>query len=105
MKRYLRLGLPSALEAFMNTATFNIFLLMFQSYGVAEGAAMAIVFNWDMLSFVPMVGLSIGVMTLIGRAVGAQQIDRAGQLISSGFIMALGYSGTLAVLFYLFRVE
>ncbi|QFU75851.1 MATE family efflux transporter [Halioglobus maricola] len=105
MKRFLRLGLPSAMEAFMNTATFNVFLLMFQSYGVAEGAAMAIVFNWDMLSFVPMIGLSIGVTTLIGRSVGAGEIDRANQMISSGFIMALGYSGTLAVLFFIFRVE
>ena len=53
----------------MNTATFNVFLLMFQSYGVTQGAAMAIVFNWDMLSFVPMIGLNIAVMSLIGRFV------------------------------------
>jgi hypothetical protein len=38
-------------------AAFNLFLLMFQSYGVAQGASAAIVFNWDMLSFVPMIGL------------------------------------------------
>ncbi|GHD20205.1 MATE family efflux transporter [Halioglobus japonicus] len=105
MKRFLRLGLPSATEAFMNTATFNVFLLMFQSYGVAEGAAIAIVFNWDMLSFVPMIGLSIGVATLMGRSVGAGDIARANQLISSGFIMALGYSSILAILFFTFRIE
>ena len=105
MRRYLRLGTPSALESFMNTATFNVFLLMFQGYGVVQGASMAIVFNWDMVSFVPMMGLNIGVMSLIGRFVGAGDMTRANQVISSGFIIALGYSGTLAVLYLLFRVE
>ncbi len=103
MRRYLRLGTPSGVEAFMNSATFNLFLLMFQAYGVVQGAAMAIVFNWDMLSFIPMTGLNIGVMTLIGRSVGAGDMARANQVISSGFILALGYSGLLAVIFLVFR--
>ncbi|MEP4148039.1 MAG: MATE family efflux transporter [Halioglobus sp.] len=105
MRRYLRLGSPSALESFMNTATFNVFLLMFQGYGVVQGAAMAIVFNWDMLSFVPMMGLNIGVMSLIGRFVGAGDMQRANQVISSGLILSLGYSSILAVSFLVFRVE
>lgn len=105
MRRYLRLGTPSALENFMNTATFNVFLLMFQSYGIVQGAAIAIVFNWDMLSFVPMAGLGVGVMSLIGRFVGAGDMQRANQVISSGFILALGYSGLLAILFLVFRLE
>ena len=59
MRRYIKLGLPSGLEMFLNVAAFNLFLLMFQSYGVTEGAAAAIVFNWDILAFVPMLGLNI----------------------------------------------
>lgn len=105
MRRYLRLGLPSGLESFMNTASFNLFLLLFQSYGIAQGAAMAIVFNWDMLSFIPMIGLNIGVMSLIGRFVGARDMARADQVIASGFLLAFAYSGTLALIFLLFRTE
>ena len=105
MRRYLRLGLPAGLESFMNIATFNLYLLMFQSYGVVQGAAMAIVFNWDMLCFIPMIGLQVGVMSLIGRFVGAGDMTRANQVISSGFILALSYSGILVVLFLLFRVQ
>jgi len=103
MRRYLRLGMPSGLESFMNVSSFNLFLLLFQSYGVVQGAAMAIVFNWDMVSFIPMIGLNIGVMTLIGQFVGAGNMERANQVISSGFILALGYSGLLAILFLVFR--
>jgi len=104
LRRYLRLGIPSGLELFMNIATFNLFLLMFQSYGVAQGAAMAIVFNWDMLSFVPMIGLNIGVTSLIGRFVGAYDMTRANQVIAAGFVVAIAYSGTLALLFINYRV-
>jgi MATE family, multidrug efflux pump len=105
MRRYIRLGFPSGLENFMNTSTFNLFLLLFQSYGIAQGAAMAIVFNWDMLSFIPMIGLSIGVMSLIGRFVGAGDLKRADQVIASGFTIALSYSGLLAVIFLIYRTE
>jgi len=105
LKRYLRLGIPSGFELFMNVATFNLFLLMFQSYGVAEGAAIAIVFNWDMLSFVPMIGLNIGVMSLIGRFVGANDMHRANQVIVAGFVVAIAYSGALGLLFINFRVS
>ncbi len=103
-RRYLGLGTPAGLEMFMNVATFNLFLLMFQSFGVAQGASMAIVFNWDMLSYVPMIGLNIGVMSLIGRFVGAGDMTRVNQVIAAGFILALGYSATLCLLFILYRV-
>jgi MATE family multidrug resistance protein len=104
-RRYLRLGVPSGFELFMNVATFNLFLLMFQSYGVAEGAAIAIVFNWDMMSFIPMIGLNIGVMSLIGRFVGARDMARANEVIAAGFLVAISYAGILGVLFITYRVE
>lgn len=102
-RRYLRLGLPSGLEAFLNIAAFNIFLLMFQSYGVAAGASAAIVFNWDIVSFVPLMGLNIGVISLIGRFVGAKDMARTNEVVFSGFLIALGYSSFLALCFVIFR--
>lgn len=104
MRRYLRLGLPSGCEVLIGMGTFNVFLLLFQSYGVAAGAAMAIVFNWDMLSFVPLMGLNIAVMSLIGRSIGAGDVSRANEVIAAGFVLGASYSGVLAVLFVVFRV-
>jgi MATE family multidrug resistance protein len=105
MSRYVRLGFPSGFELFMNVACFNLFLLMFQSYGIIQGASAAIVFNWDMLSFVPMLGLHIGVISLIGRFVGANDMRKADEVIAAGFFVALGYSFILAVTFIFFRTE
>ncbi|MEM1111822.1 MAG: MATE family efflux transporter [Pseudomonadota bacterium] len=103
LRRFFRLGLPSGLETFIGAATFNFFLLLYQSYGVAEGAAMAIVFNWDMLSFVPMVGLNIAIMSLIGRAVGSGDLGEAKRIISSAFILGMSYSGVFGLIFIAFR--
>ena len=105
LRRYLRLGFPSGFETFMNIATFNLFLMMFQSYGVAAGAAAAIVFNWDMMSFVPMIGLHIAVISLIGRYVGAGDLSQVNAVIAAGFRIAFTYAGLLGVLFILFRSE
>ncbi len=103
LRRFWRLGFPSGLETFLNVAAFNLFLLMFQSYGIAEGAAAAIVFNWDILSFVPMIGLSVGVISLIGRFVGARDMARVNEVITAGFAVGLLYSAILAVLYISLR--
>lgn len=103
MRRYIRLGLPSGTETFLNIAAFNGFLLMFQSYGIAAAASATIVFNWDILSFVPLLGLNIAVMSMIGRSVGARDMEKANEVITAGYILGLGYSLFLATCFLAFR--
>jgi len=104
-RRYLRLGFPSGMEMFLNIAAFNLFLLMFQSYGIPEAASATIVFNWDILSFVPLLGLNIAVMSLIGRFVGAGDMDRTNEVTSAGYILGIGYSLFLATTFIVFREQ
>ncbi len=103
LRRFWRLGFPSGLELFLNVAAFNLFLLMFQSYGVAEGAAAAIVFNWDILSFVPMIGLNVGVISMVGRFVGSRDMRRVNEVMAAAFATGLAYSAILAVLYITFR--
>ena len=99
LRRLWRLGSPGGLEMFLNVAAFNLFLLMFQSYGIAEGAAASIVFNWDILSFIPMIGLHVAVISLIGRFVGARDMARANEVMTAAFSIALAYSAVLAVVY------
>ncbi len=103
MRRYLRLGFPSGVELFLNVAAFNLFLLMFQSYGLAEAAAATIVFNWDLLSYVPLLGLNIAVMSLVGHAVGSRDLSRVNAVMTSGYVLGIGYSLCLAVSYVIFR--
>ncbi len=105
MRRYLRLGVPSGFEMFMNVATFHLFLMMFQSYGIPAGAAASIVFNWDMMSFVPMIGLHIAVISLIGRYVGAGDLSQANAVIAAAMRIAYTYGAVLAIAFTVFRAD
>ena len=103
LRRFWRLGFPSGLELFLNVAAFNLFLLMFQGYGITEGAAAAIVFNWDILSFIPMIGLNVGIISLIGRFVGARDMARVNEVMTASFAVALTYAAVLAVIYSTFR--
>ena len=103
MRRWLRLGVPAGVEQFLNVAAFNLFLLMFQSYGVAESASAAIVFNWDIVSFVPMLGLNVAIISLVGRYVGAGDTHRMRDVVRAAFVMGLGYSSVLSLIFLFAR--
>lgn len=103
LRRFVRLGFPSGIEMFLNVAAFNLFLLMFQSYGIAESASAAIVFNWDIVSYVPMIGLNVAIISLIGRYIGAGDTRHMSQVIRISFILGLGYSSVLGLLFYFGR--
>ncbi|WP_423897877.1 MATE family efflux transporter [Candidatus Pelagadaptatus aseana] len=103
LTRYLRLGVPAGFESFLNVAAFNLFLLMFQSYGVVQAASAAIVLNWDMLTFIPMLGLNAAVVSLVGRYVGSGDADQVGQVMRAGFVLGLGYTSIVAVTFLVFR--
>ena len=103
LRRFVRLGFPSGIEMFLNVAAFNLFLLMFQSYGIAESASAAIVFNWDIVSYVPMLGLNVAIISLIGRYIGAGDTALMIQVMRISFILGLGYTSIVALLFYLGR--
>lgn len=95
----LRFGWPAGVEFFLIIAAFNVVVQWFHSYGPDVATAVTITFNWDMVAFVPMTGLNIGVMSLVGRYMGARQPDAAQRAALSGLKAALMYSGTLTVLF------
>lgn len=102
LRKFVRYGFPSGLESFMNVVTFNLFMLMFQNYGVREGAAMAIVFNWDLMSFISMIGLHIAVMSLSGRYIGSGEPHNLNRVIAAGFSIAFTVTVTFAITFALF---
>ena len=61
--------------------------------------AVTIVFNWDMVSFVPLLGIQIGVVSLVGRYMGAGRPEIAERVTRSGLKMGWSYSSVILVLF------
>jgi MATE family, multidrug efflux pump len=59
--------------------------------GTVPLAASAIAFNLNMIVFMPMFGLGLGVSALVGRHMGAEQPDVAERAVHSAFAMSLAY--------------
>ena len=102
MGKLLRFGAPAGVEMFLNLLAFTTMILVFHSDGLATATAITIVFNWDMVSFVPLLGIQIGVVSLVGRYMGAGRPEIAAATARSGLKMGWAYSSVILVLFVAF---
>jgi MATE family multidrug resistance protein len=102
MKKLFRYGYPAGLEFFLNLLAFNIMVFIFCSRSLATAASITIVFNWDMVSFVPLIGVNIGVTSLVGRYMGAGTPDTAHRATLSGLKLAWLYSFCILIAFSVF---
>ncbi|MDA0989654.1 MAG: MATE family efflux transporter [Verrucomicrobia bacterium] len=99
MRQLLRFGFPSGVEFFMNMAAFNAFVLSFHSYGEAAAAAITITLNWDLLAFLPLIGLGQAVTSMTGRYLGAEQPAIVRRAALSGLKICGLYAVLMSALF------
>lgn len=99
MKRLLKYGYPAGLEMFFNFLAFSAMVVLFHSRGDAEATAATIMFNWDMVSFIPLLGIEIAVTSLVGRYMGAGRPQVAHRAALSGIRTGLFYSAVILILF------
>ncbi len=99
MRRFLHFGWPAGVEFLVNMVAFNLVVQVLHSYGADVASAVTIVFSWDMVSFIPMIGLNIGVMSLVGRYMGAGLSATAAKSAYSGLAFVIVYAGVLGLLF------
>jgi MATE family multidrug resistance protein len=102
MRKLLRFGYPAGLEMLLNLMAFTAMIFSFHRHGLVTATATTIMFNWDMVSFVPLIGLEIGVMSLVGRYMGAGDPDTAHRATMSGMKCGWLYSSVILVLFAFF---
>ena len=99
MKKLLKFGFPSGLEFMINLSAFTTMVTMFHGYGETVASAVTIVFNWDMIAFLPMLGLQIAVTTLVGQSLGRKNEENAIRATWSGLKLNMIYSGSMLLLF------
>lgn len=99
MGQLLTFGYPAGIEMFLNLVAFNGLILAFHAHSPVTATAVTIMFNWDMVAFVPLIGLEIAVMSLVGRYMGAQQPDIAHRATMSGLKSGWAYSACILMLF------
>jgi len=99
MKKLIKYGSPAGLEMFLNFLAFFLMTAMYQSQGQAEATAVTIMFNYDLVSFIPLLGIEIAVTSLAGRYMGAGRPQAAHRSAISAIRTGMGYSIVILGLF------
>lgn len=102
MMKLLRFGYPAGVEFAFNILAFSGIVFLFHAQGAVTATALTIVFNWDMVTFVPLLGIEIGVTSLVGRYKGAGQLTIVKRAVRSGLQLGLMYSFLMLILFVIF---
>lgn len=89
--RLLRFGLPTGLQVATEVLAFGLFMLIVGRLGTTALAASSIAFSLNMIVFLPMLGLGVGVSSLVGRYLGADDPRSARRATWSAFRLSLGY--------------
>jgi len=100
--KIFRFGGPTGGEFFLLFFAFNTFVTLFQSYGPDEALAMTITFNWDIIALMPLWGLNLGIMSMVGRYMGAGKVDLALRATWSGVRVASALTLCTAFAFLVF---
>lgn len=99
MKKLIYFGSPAGLELFLNFIAFFFMVALFQSGGDIASTATTIMFNWDMVSFIPLIGIESSVTSLVGRYMGAGRPQAAHRAALSGIKTGIIYSAVILLLF------
>jgi MATE family multidrug resistance protein len=97
--RLVRFGMPTGLQYALEVSAFAVFMVIVGRIGTLELAASGIAFNLNMIVFFPMVGLAIGVSSLVGRYLGAEQPVLAERVVGSALWLSLVYMGLCGALY------
>jgi MATE family multidrug resistance protein len=97
--RLLRYGLPTGLQYSLEIFAFALFTLILGHVGVAPLAATSLAFNLNMIVFMPMLGLGVGVASMVGRYLGANRDAVAERTTWSAFWLSLAYMMACGLLY------
>lgn len=100
-RRLLRYGGPNGLQLVVEVAAFTLFVLLVGRLGQQAMAATTLAFNVNSAAFVPMLGLGIGVSTIVGQQLGRARPDLAARATWTSMWMAWAYMGSMALLYVL----
>ncbi|MDX1944611.1 MAG: MATE family efflux transporter [Pirellulaceae bacterium] len=97
--RMLRFGVPGALPLLVEGGAFALLIKHVSAIGENEAAATNLAFNVNSVAFVPLIGISIGVSTLVGQKLGEDRPELAARATWTGVVLALIYAGIFAILY------
>jgi MATE family multidrug resistance protein len=101
-KRFFKFGFASGIQFFIEMMGYSIFLLLIGKIGKEALTASTIAFNINNLSFMPMLGVGLGVSVLVGQFVGEGKPELGEKTTYNGLIISLSYITILCSIYLFF---
>ncbi len=102
VKGIFQVGLPSSLSQLLSSITMGLLFFFLKPFGEAAKAAYTIVFTYDMVAFLPVIGISQSVTILTGHNFGGRNLARIRATLRSGIWTAVVLMGIVATLVWTF---
>jgi MATE family multidrug resistance protein len=99
--RILKKGGPAALQFAMDILAFTFFIFLIGRLGKIELAVSNIALSIQSIAFMPAIGFSMGLSTLVGQSLGRNNVDDALQFTKQTVWILLTYTLVLDMLFLL----
>jgi MATE family multidrug resistance protein len=104
MWNMLKVGAPVGLQWVADIGTWALFAnWLISRFGTADIAATQIVWKLLELSWMPAIGIGIGINAAVGKAIGAGDVELARRRARIGVLLSVGYMGMMGTIFALFR--
>ena len=101
-KRILYYGTPAGLQMLAESGCFCVILLQVGDLGEMEMAATTLALGLNVLAFVPMIGLGIGVGVMVGQHLTSNRLELARRTVSCAIGVTVAYTGFFAGLLWFF---
>ena len=101
-RRLVVFGTPAGLQMLAEAGCFSMIMLQVGSLGQLPMAATTLALGLNVLAFVPMIGLGIGVGVLVGQHVTEGRIDLARRTVWCALSLSMFYTSFFAITLGLF---
>ena len=94
-------GIPSGFYTFMDTVTFTAFILLIGGLGQVQRDATTIAFTLNSFTFIPLNGIGIVVVSMVGNQLGKNRPDLARRATMTAQCFGCVYAGFFGITFLL----
>jgi len=101
IRRLVRYGGANGLHLFVEAGAFSLVLMFLGQLGAQALAATTLAFTVNSVAFIPMIGVSLAVTTMVGQQVMRDEADLAARATWTALVLAMLYSGTFGLMYIL----
>lgn len=101
-RRLIKYGAPNGVGFFLDISSFSVFIFLVGNLDKYSLAANNIITSINMIAFMPVIGLGMANLTLVGRYIGSKQPDISVKVTHNAVRLALVYVLVLGALFFAF---